>query len=280
MGLTSAHKTLTFNSFLSNAQVFSIQDTLGETLGSLGTLSKVDQSFGGVPLTIVVVSNSLRLGGLDTGALSHLGDELGELGVVLDGLLADTVTADNSVEGLSSLYGEVLVLRLDIGVNFERKLSLLDNLGNVYALLKSFEDFFDELLLDLLILDLSDSGRLADLSNDFVLSVVDFSNDLLLLLVDFLNDLNGDLGRKVVVNDHILSLRNGRFENGLNLFLLILLDLFNDLLLDHGVDFLDLLEASRDLVENSTSSGLVVEGGRDGGAGRLARLKIAEEVIT
>ena len=100
-------------------------------MGSLGTRGKVDQSFGSIPHTIIVVGNLLRLGGLNARALSHLGDEPGELGVVLDGLLADTVTADDSVEGLSSLLRDILVLRLDISIDRERKLSLLNHFSNV-----------------------------------------------------------------------------------------------------------------------------------------------------
>jgi len=147
-------------------------------------------------------------------------------------------------------------------LNFERKISTVDNGLDITTLLGGIDDVVNDLVSDIVVDDLSDGVILGDSSDLGVMLGIGIGDLFGSVVVDGLKVLKSE-GLLVLngIDDLLLNGNVGGGNDGLNLGGLILLGGVDILLLDGEVGTLDLLETIGDLVNDSIA---VLAGARIG----------------
>lgn len=187
-------------------------------------------------------------------ASENLIKEAVELGVLLDRVrVAVAVAACDAVVG-ASLGGQagndgLFLGGLGLERDFERKSSIMDDLSNLILVLTGLKDLSDDLLLDLLVLDLSNSLVLSD-RNDLEVGLLEGLSKGSDSLLNGVNSTFSSLtGVGSMSNSDGSVLGNG-LDNGLHLLLGLLGSFTDDLMLSLLIAGLDFLHALGDLLDH------------------------------
>ena len=230
----------------------------------------------------------LTLGTLSTTNAFELAEDLVEeaieLWVILDSISAVTVSASHSVKNLVGVLD--MVFKGAWLLDWEGQLSLDNNLVDIASAIGSFYDAIKEIVLDLIVGDISDDLLLRDLLDLLSVLFVDFSDFFLAFFENFL-DVIGGIRHVVSFHDNFSCLFLSLFHDLFNLRLLLLLGLFNLLILcllvmvgkgfetlfnleDHDVELFLRVDVGNGL-EGDSSSNISIRGRFVGGVLRLGR---------
>jgi len=158
---------------------------------------------------------------------------------------AVTVSADNSVKSLLGIAG---------GDNGEGKASVVDERVDITGVIGA-KNLLKELVLDIFVDEVSLDGVLGDGSDFLVGNSVGIGNDISTLLVDLSSCTNG-FTRAFSLDDSIGSHSIGAANNVVDLVILLVLDLFNQILTNGLVLFGNFTEARLDLVNHTLLGGV------------------------
>jgi len=230
--LTRVHR-VSLESWVSLSHVVSVESNVADWLGNHIVTVESEVSHG--LRSVRTLRTALLTTSISTDAFKlakDLVEEAIKLWVVFDFLSAVTVSTSHSVENLVGVLG--MVFKGAWLLDWEGQLSFDNHLVDIATVIGSVDDLIKEIVLDLIVGDISDDLLFRDLLDLLSVLFIDFSNFFLAFFEDFL-DFIGGIRHVVSLHDDFSSLFLSLLHDLFNLRLLLLLGLFNLLVLCHLV---------------------------------------------